>query len=58
MHLSKDLLRKSLLDLEDVGAATRFLDTSRLSVGELLDVAPCGVLGIDNVSIENKNCSH
>ena len=50
MHLAKDLLWECLCDLVDVGAATSFLNASGLSLGELLDVAPCGVLYHHEVS--------
>lgn len=44
VHLVEDLLREGLGDLVDVGGAAGLLDAGSLLLGQLLDVAPCGVL--------------
>lgn len=54
MHLVEDLLWKGLLDLEDIAGTASLLDASSFSLCELLDVAPCGVLNGQNVSIGSR----
>lgn len=51
VHLFQDLLWKRFADLEDVGRTASLFDASCLLLGQLLDVAPGGVL-------ENCHCQH